>query len=438
MALWWRRALFLCWAVLGCAAALQAGCGSKGGQVVNRIAVVASDGAVYTMAPDGGDRQRVSPPPVMVVEPPGPATTAPAAASTARPPQPRYVLAWPTWSPDARRLAYFSFDTQSGEDSVNATYVATLDGTAPIPLHQAQAGGPIYLSWAPDSASLALLVQEGGGLTLLGLDARGTSRATLARGNPLYWSWSPDGSTILAHVGSRADGTGRLFFVSPRSPALSRQDLTVEPSDFRAPAWSPTGKHFAYAAQEAGASTLYVAPVGTTTPPVRIGRADAFTWSPDGRRLAHAPATGAGGAVLSGIWASDADGKAQAQLVAEPVLAFFWAPDSQRLAYLGIDEAREALVLGVVSAAQPAEAPKRVATFTPTRDFMLLLNFFDQYAQSTTFWSPDGRSLVYSAASRHPANGASDSGDQIYVVPADGSAPPRAIAAGRIAFWSPR
>ena len=61
--------------------------------------------------------------------------------------------------------------------------------------------------------------------------------------------------------------------------------------------------------------------------------------------------------------------------------------------------------------------------------------FFDQYAYSNNLWSPDGRSLVYSA--RDPdANGTG--GTTIQVISIDGSSPPRVIAPGHLAFWSPK
>jgi hypothetical protein len=55
--------------------------------------------------------------------------------------------------------------------------------------------------------------------------------------------------------------------------------------------------------------------------------------------------------------------------------------------------------------------------------------FFDQYALSHRFWSPDGASLVL------PIVGAGDI-TQLHVIPADGSES-RVVATAEMGFWSP-
>ncbi len=77
-----------------------------------------------------------------------------------------------------------------------------------------------------------------------------------------------------------------------------------------------------------------------------------------------------------------------------------------------------------------------------------MYRFFDQYAHSHGVWSPDSKYLVYAGTppggerSRQPSDPAPPPGKerpeeppQVYVVPADGSAAPRALVDGSIGLW---
>jgi Tol biopolymer transport system component len=85
-------------------------------------------------------------------------------------------------------------------------------------------------------------------------------------------------------------------------------------------------------------------------------------------------------------------------------------------------------------------AARSLASFTPSDDFAFQLAFFDQYAQSTSIWSPDGRRLVYGTdASGQRRNGSTVS-EHIAVLDVDGpEAQPRPaqVARGGLAVWSP-
>jgi TolB protein len=120
------------------------------------------------------------------------------------------------------------------------------------------------------------------------------------------------------------------------------------------------------------------------------------------------------------LYALDADGGAPRRLVDESHEAFFWSPDGARIAYLtartGSDvEGRAPQMPG--SRAEGPAAPRieqsatsitlvwnvvdvasgrttALASFRPTGHFLAVVPFFDQYAQSITFWSPDSRYLL--------------------------------------------
>ena len=72
---------------------------------------------------------------------------------------------------------------------------------------------------------------------------------------------------------------------------------------------------------------------------------------------------------------------------------------------------------------------RTVATYVPTLSFLNVIPYFDQYANSSTFWSPDSESLVYTASET------SDSG-AVYIADIEGTGSPRKIGDGVLAFWS--
>jgi hypothetical protein len=134
------------------------------------------------------------------------------------------------------------------------------------------------------------------------------------------------------------------------------------------------------------------------------------------------------------------------QVTRNAAIAFFWSPDSQRLALLtpSLEEQGPSTRYGGLAApliqeprlqfrwwlADMADGELRpLAAFQPTRSFLLIIPYFDQYAQSIRFWSPEGRYLVYSDQETREQAG-------IWVVDSIGEEPPRRLADGTLAVWS--
>ena len=70
-----------------------------------------------------------------------------------------------------------------------------------------------------------------------------------------------------------------------------------------------------------------------------------------------------------------------------------------------------------------------LSAFTPTGDFARgYLSFFDQYARTTNFWSPDSKAFTYAGGSIREAG--------IWVQSLD-EEEPRLVFPGRTAIWSP-
>ena len=115
-------------------------------------------------------------------------------------------------------------------------------------------------------------------------------------------------------------------------------------------------------------------------------------------------------------------------------MAFSWSPDGRKLVFASVDRQAQALAWFVTDSA--GKNPKQVGTFIPSQEQIRYFAFFDQYAQSHSLWSPDSRYLAYAGlppASRGNPTAARRS--QVFIVPADGSAEPKAVVDGNLAIW---
>jgi WD40 repeat protein len=98
-------------------------------------------------------------------------------------------IAGVAWSPDGRRIAYWTYRATSHIIVVNA------DGSDRIQLSATLDSPQGRLSWAPDGSQLAY--SSGGSVYVIGLDGSGPT--AIASGS--YPAWSPDGKTIAYLVG---------------------------------------------------------------------------------------------------------------------------------------------------------------------------------------------------------------------------------------------
>jgi Tol biopolymer transport system component len=171
----------------------------------------------------------------------------------------------------------------------------------------------------------------------------------------------------------------------------------------------------------------------------------AFGWSASGDHLAYVTAPGPTGALHGDLVIVNVENPSQPARVvyeANGVTAFMWAQARERLAYyvptlppngqdqrISTSAQQQRLFLDLFIYDVEQDESKLVASFLPTREFLEILPFFDQYQRSITFWSPDAESFVFSA---ELAGGAS----AIYTVEVSGPAAPVELAPGSLAFWS--
>jgi TolB protein len=362
---------------------------------VGRIAYVGGDGNIYTIAPDGAGRQAVT-------------NDQPAGN------QEYNALAW---SPDGQ-LA-FALANDKGSD----LFMAQADGSRRTRLYS---GGPnvapFYLYWSPDSQRIAFLSPSRvGGMALWMADSgKADSAHSIGQGSPSYFSWSPDSQSLLSHVGGAQNESGNAHLSILHPGESGSIELPDVPGNFQAPAWSPDGQSFLVVRQtDQGTDELVLAEgddrrvlTGAKISP-RSGLA--FAWSPRGDRIAFATLSPRANSLYDSVVVMNPADQTSRVMAQGQIAAFFWSPDGERLAVLWMDVSEQGPQGRVIPARwSPSPAPQsssvRLAwsvvnvadgatvdfpSFRPTDAFLLLIPYFDQYAQSLSLWSPDGRQLVY-------------------------------------------
>lgn len=374
----------------------------------------------------------------------------------------------PTWAPDNRRLAFVGYDLSNGNTTAGTLFTASPTGDNLTAVYTTLENFPFYLYWSPNSKLIGFLAnkdQQQLALRVARTD-EANSMQEVDSGSPLYWAWSPDSARLFTHVGgTRAQNSqARLGLLNFKSSQDSRA-LAALPGEFQAPQWSQDGK-ILFSTQDGADQAIALTDAANTSVKKLIsyqGRAS-FELSPDGKQVAYLITDSNVRLPHFGpVQVVSADGGESKPVSNDPALAFLWSPDSKKLALLMVDLANNQsnfefrAALSPLAALDPekfSSAPtynqggqqqriqlqwqvwdsvtgttRLAATFIPTPNFLNVVPYFDQYANSSTFWSPDSRSLVYTISST--ANDGS-----IWIADSTGANPPRKIGDGSVAFWS--
>lgn len=396
------------------------------GALPGRLVVITPLGDLVTMAPNGTGRTQLATPA-------------------------NGVVSRPTWSPDGTRLSY----TATRGDAAASVRVVAPDGSSGV--EQALLPAATVHAWSPDGATIAVVHPTGANTAAVELlhaaspaaPVRGPSAATV------QVSWEPGGSRLAVHAGDTvaivtADGAAR--------------SLGIAAGGFGAPVWLPgnrllvgvkaaTGSVLAVIDPDSGARRDLLAydgnlamvadtagnRVAVQLEPASGGAGDAqlVAWPgvrpqtpPGAPTTTAAPAPGNLARLAPQTLAvvDVAKGGAPETVVNQTTAAFAWSPGGERLAFLvptSSSTGRWDLWDGTRTARGTEHQPSSafIGQYLPA---------FDQYAQTSRLWSPDGKALVFT--------GVVGGQDGVWVQRVDATTPgaPVRVSDGALAFWSPK
>ena len=349
---------------------------------------------------------------------------------------------WPLWSPDGQKLAAF-YASQTGGPPTSRLLIFEASSGRVIDSFQDVDLRPIYAYWAPDGSRFAFLHQTGPvhTLSLWPAEDRDSPRK-VAAGVPLFFDWRRDSRGLVLHV-ARDPESKDPSSVTLLDPATGERTLrTSTPAAFGPASYSPDGAWLAYGIEDKNAEARLVIEKRDGSGRKELLRIDpeaAFTWAPDGKSIAVGKTSEERAPLLNEIVRVEIPSGKTTSITKEVVGCFFWSPKSDRILYAVRDLDRgdwEWVVANVVGGKKT-----RLTRFVPSPALVFVFQFFDQYALSHRFWSPDGRAFVFTGwTGIDQRSGVPPAGPPVvHVVSVDDpSAKPRVLSEGHVAFWSPR
>ncbi len=269
----------------------------------------------------------------------------------------------------------------------------------------------VYLGPSPSGRYLSHLSPGPLGPELAVSDVHSGRLHVVERGRPMFWSWSPDSSWLAIHV------ENRVVLASPtgaEEAVLLTEDAAKDA--FMVPWWTSDGRVL-----YGRAGGIHAAlPDGTSEALANLGPGR-FIPDPDGRRLAMFDEIDNGAAlVILDLLTAE-----RTVVSREQVMAFAWSPEGRRLAALvAVDPAQVQWIV------HDGDTLVRLTPFRPSPKWQReVVPFFEQYTQSHTVWSADGRQLVA------PGIDAQGSGEAL-VQTVDAVVPTEYVPGACLAWWA--
>lgn len=319
---------------------------------------------------------------------------------------------WPVWNPRRKLIAFARLEASDGKLTTTVR-TATLAGEDGRVLHRSSPGAPAiigprlpaYSLWSPSGDTLATVgtaAEQGLRLFLSDADASYTSDA-VASGAPLFPAWSPDGQRLAVNAG------GELFLVDLTTSPRVVSTFPGRVVGFRTPAWGPDGKDlvFALPANE-GVRVVRSNPDGSDVQPLaELPGGVALGFRPHTRHLTIAMTAAPETGMFNRLWRIDlAAPDTPALLARGPFVSYHWSPTGERLTLLVPSQTGDGRY--VLHSRLPDGTMAGVSdVIVPSQDYRSAIGFFDQYAVSHSFWSPDGRWFL--VAGRLPGDAVSAS-----------------------------
>jgi Tol biopolymer transport system component len=305
----------------------------------------------------------------------------------------------PAWSPDGRWLCY---------SSQRSLWLVEADGSTPPRLLSSDGGADFHGSWSPDGDHIYFSSYRDGTLAIwrMSLSDNVAERVTAGTGPESQPDLSPDGRVLVYST----DNLNPDLIL--RTAHHERIALTGTSSEVDPVLMPDLGGLLFISDRWGGVQNLWLLPLneGTPTgePPRRLSPPGGSTvypaLSPDGRWVAYYR-------VIDGqrdIWAQPIDGNSAVQLTRHPAsdLQPAWSPDGRRIVFVSERGGGSDLWVLDFDEGEAIGSAERLAR---TQGVALL----------TPAWSPDGKWIA------HTCRRGNDS--RVCLVPADGSAPSRAI-----------
>lgn len=278
-----------------------------------RIAVTATQGGLYTIAPDGSNLQQLGSgfqPNSLVLSnwTPGAKSIifasyiagkfgfyrmAPSDARFVPIPLDKPLAFSPVCSPDGTTLAFTFFDG-NGNYQIETSPIA---GGTTVPLTSGNQSSRTP-QWSPDGKKIAFI--RNGEIWTMNANGTSVSQLTSTVGSIYDMAWGPDGKRFaVAAVQGNIGQLGVLFAAYPNAI----QFITSAASDCHYPSWSPDGRSIAYVVNPNGQPSQVHVTNETGSSDLTVGVGMTFpSWSPYQGPTAFLGSGGTFGASASGIF----------------------------------------------------------------------------------------------------------------------------------------
>jgi Tol biopolymer transport system component len=158
----------------------------------------------------------------------------------------------PAWSPKGDAIAFGLGLNQPGRPRFGPAQVAVVrpDGTGFRRVTPSDEGNYHFPDWSPDGRRLVMRVgtSKTRGLAVLDLESGGLTPVTPESGMDNLAKWSPKGDAIA--FTSNRDGDWEVYTIRPDGTGLTR--LTNSPGNDAHAAWSPDGRWIAFSSARGG------------------------------------------------------------------------------------------------------------------------------------------------------------------------------------------